>query len=52
MGEEEEVREGEDDEAVAEELGVVRALEDERADGMRDDEHKLRLQTIRAQSLA
>ena len=52
MGEEEEVGEGEDGEAVAEELGVVRALEDERADGVRDDENKLRLQTIGAQSLA
>ena len=52
VGEEEEVGEGEDDEAVAEELGVVWALKDERADGVRDDENKLRLQTIRVQSLA
>lgn len=44
VGEEEEVRERENDEAVAEELRVVRTLEHERADGVRDDENKLRLQ--------
>ena len=41
--EEEEVGEREDDEAVAEELWVMRTFEGDFADGMRDDENKLRL---------
>ena len=43
MREEEEVGEREDDEAVAEELWVMRTFEGDGADGMRDDENKLRL---------